>query len=219
MIRYNTTTTSILSIARVFSTTSRQYSRLGRQPIAYPNEVQISVDSFTPTRSFPECRSRVIVSGPKGELSHPLHPFVNVDVVDAKGGPKNEVQVSVSDPESRKQKMMWGTTRALLNNMIEGVTEGYMVPLRIVGVGYRALMENGKLSLKLGYTHPILLDIPEGVTVQIPQPQRVFLFGIDKLVVTQFAAQIRRWRPPEPYNQKGIFVGDETIKKKEGKKR
>ncbi|KAJ3294772.1 hypothetical protein HK104_003312 [Borealophlyctis nickersoniae] len=150
----------------------------------------------------------------------PMHPFVQVavDPIDA-ASLKRTLSVTVDSPEDRKQRAMWGTTRALLENMVEGVTEGYTLPIRFEGVGYRALFEEGKLSLKLGYSHPILLDIPEGVEVTIPVPTRVILQGNDKAKVTGFAADIRRWRKPEPYNQKGVFVGDETIKKKEGKKR
>jgi large subunit ribosomal protein L6 len=103
--------------------------------------------------------------------------------------------------------------------MIEGVSDGYTLPIRIVGIGYRAYMENGKLGLKVGFCHPIILDVPKDIQVSIPVPQRILLSGNDLQVVTQFAANIRKWRKPEPYNQKGIFVGDETIKKKEGKKR
>ncbi|TPX60506.1 hypothetical protein PhCBS80983_g01691 [Powellomyces hirtus] len=193
---------------------------IGRRILKYPHEVTMSLEPYAATPSFPRSITQVTVKGPRGVLKMPLQPFVALDItaVDPTA-PKRIVSVSVTDPKDRKQRAVWGTTRALLENMVEGVHEGYTVPLRFNGVGYRALFEEGKLSLKLGYSHPILLDIPAGVEVKIPAPTRVVLQGNDLQVITQFAANIRKWRPPEPYNQKGIFVGDETIKKKEGKKR
>jgi large subunit ribosomal protein L6 len=127
--------------------------------------------------------------------------------------------VSIADPTDKKQRAMWGTTRALLNNSILGVTEGFTVPVRFVGVGYRAQLDGDVLSLKLGYKDPIVLSVPSGVTVQVVNPTRLMLSGVDLQQMTQFAATIRKWRPPEPYNQKGVFVGTETIRKKVGKKK
>ncbi|KAJ3149932.1 hypothetical protein HDU89_003388 [Geranomyces variabilis] len=205
---------------RSFSSSAPAFSMVGRRLLKYPHEVTMRIEPYIPTPSFPRSTSQITVTGPRGTLSMPLQPFVALDIaaVDPQA-PKRHVSVAVADPADRKQRAVWGTTRALLENMVEGVHEGYMVPLRFNGVGYRALFEEGKLSLKLGYSHPILLDIPEGVEVTIPAPTRVVLQGNDLQKITQFAASIRKWRPPEPYNQKGIFVGDETIKKKEGKKR
>jgi large subunit ribosomal protein L6 len=136
-------------------------------------------------------------------------------------GEDSELSVNVVDPTIKEQRSMWGTTRALINNIIIGVTEGYKVPIRLVGVGYRATLEDNdrKLSLKLGYSHPVEMILPEGVTCSIPQPNRLVLQGSDLQEVKELAAKIQRWRKPEPYNQKGIFIGDETIKKKEGKKK
>ncbi|KAJ3089781.1 hypothetical protein HK102_005508 [Quaeritorhiza haematococci] len=232
--------------SRSFSSTSAALSKIARRPLKYPNDVSIAIAPYTPTPSFPKCKLQAVVKGPKGELAMPLQPFVelrfpgtgkqlrseskegvgaskaattNASSAAAEQDPKQMLEVWVEDSKDRKQRAMWGTTWRLLNNMVEGVTEGFTVPLRLVGVGYRALFEDGRLSLKLGYSHPILMDIPKGVEVAIPAPQRIILQGIDLQQVTQFAAKIRTWRPPEPYNQKGIFVGDETIKKKEGKKR
>lgn len=118
---------------------------------------------------------------------------------------------------------MWGTARALLANHILGVTEGHAALLRFVGVGYRAIVQDGSgrfnkgkkvVNLKLGYSHPIMLPVPDGVTASAPVPTRLLLEGINKEVVNSFAAEIRRWRVPEPYKGKGIFVNDETIKLK-----
>ncbi|KND03251.1 ribosomal protein L6 [Spizellomyces punctatus DAOM BR117] len=205
---------------RSFTTTGVSQSMIGRRVLKYPHEVAITTEPYLPTPSFPRATTQVTVKGPRGSLSMPLQPFVAVQI-DAHDptAPKRTLSVSVTDPKDRKQRAMWGTTRALLENMVEGVHEGFTVPIRFNGVGYRALFEEGKLSLKLGYSHPILLDIPEGVDVKIPAPTRIILQGNDLQKITQFAASIRKWRPPEPYNQKGIFIGDETIKKKEGKKR
>jgi len=161
-----------------------------------------------------------VIEGPRGKLYVPRESFITIDYktgeVDA---PKNELSVRIRDTKDKKQQAMWGTTRTLIDNAVEGVTDGWVVPLKLVGVGYRAILENGKLGLKLGYSHPITLDIPKDIEISIPNPTQIILVGNDLQKVTQFAAQIRKWRPPEPYNQKGIFVGDETIKKKEGKKR
>ncbi|KAJ2239703.1 54S ribosomal protein L6 mitochondrial [Coemansia sp. RSA 455] len=114
---------------------------------------------------------------------------------------------------------MWGTTRACINNCVIGVTEGFSATLRFVGVGYRAAIENGQLALRLGYSHPINLEIPKGLKVSVPTPTRVLISGIDLQQVKLFAAKVRKWKKPEPYNQKGIFVDDETIRKKDGKKK
>ncbi|KAI8821514.1 ribosomal protein L6, alpha-beta domain-containing protein [Fimicolochytrium jonesii] len=193
---------------------------IGRRVLKYPHEVTIGVEPFLPTPSYPRCTNQVTVKGPRGSLSMPLQPFVSVELAaHDPTAPKKSLSVSITDTKDRKQRAMWGTTRALLENMVEGVHEGFTVPIKFTGVGYRALFEQGKLSLKLGYSHPILMEIPEDVEVKIPAPTRLILQGNDLEKITQFAALIRKWRPPEPYNQKGIFVGDETIKKKEGKKR
>ncbi|KAI9202575.1 ribosomal protein L6, alpha-beta domain-containing protein [Polychytrium aggregatum] len=208
------------TIARGFSSSAPAASKIGRLPLKYPFEVSIKLEPYTPTAAFPRCTQQVVVAGPRGSLAMPVHPFVQLDFVDVpQDAPKKIIRVSVENTNDRKQKAMWGTTRALLNNMVEGVSEGFTIPIRFNGVGYRALFEEGKLSLKLGFSHPILLDIPKTIQVQIPAPQRIILQGNDLQEITQYAAKIRAWRPPEPYNQKGVFVGDETIKKKEGKKR
>eukprot|EP00842_Homolaphlyctis_polyrhiza_P006151 jgi/Hompol1/6537/HPOL_000190-RA len=204
----------------------------------------------------------------------PLQPFVSLTLSGSKASTENEVShtgsgtmqlqqagdtsdastivsVSVADAAAKAQRAMWGTTRALVANMVTGVSEGFLLPLRLVGVGYRAQIDTAPvapgddddvsvivtpisptavanagatqvkrvLTLRLGYAHPIVLDIPAGVDVSIPVPQRILLQGIDLPRISLFAAQIRKWRKPEPYNQKGVFVGDETIKKKDGKKR
>ncbi|KAJ3127668.1 hypothetical protein HK098_006013 [Nowakowskiella sp. JEL0407] len=211
---------------------------IGRKKIKFPSSVNISVASFTPTPSLPFCNRKIIVNGPLGSLELPIFPYVDVkikspeqiyqeSVASGLSDPDepvpnhSEALVVVEDPSDRKQKMMWGTSRSLLNSMIEGVTEAFTIPIRLVGVGFRAtyVKEDNSLVMKLGYANNIVMTVPDGVEVNVPQPQRLLLRGIDKAKVTQFAAMIRSWRKPEPYNLKGVFVGDETIKKKEGKKR
>ncbi|RKP14922.1 ribosomal protein L6, alpha-beta domain-containing protein, partial [Piptocephalis cylindrospora] len=160
------------------------------------------------------------VSGPNGRVSLPLFPFISLYRTSLAGG-GDTIQVGVKDAGERHQRAMWGTTRALLANAVTGVTEGYNVPVRFVGVGYRAtLEEDGKrVSLRLGYSGPLTEVVPPGVTVRSVNPTRLIISGANLQQVKEFAGRIRRYRPPEPYNQKGVFVGDETIKKKEGKKK
>ncbi|KAJ3330029.1 hypothetical protein HDU76_006619 [Blyttiomyces sp. JEL0837] len=218
----SSSTMNIITI-RQFSSTTPASSRVGCRSIPLPTTVQVTLTPPSP----PLIKNPVVtVKGPLATHSITLPPFVKVGVpLPTHRTPK--LTVAVMDPTDRSQKAMWGTSRALLANLVEGVSEGFVVPVRLVGVGYRAAVEEtvkdskkvGVLSLKLGHSHPVVLEVPEGVKVSVPNPQRLLLSGTEKNAVTQFAAKIRAWRPPEPYNQKGVFVGDETIKKKEGKKR
>jgi large subunit ribosomal protein L6 len=139
------------------------------------------------------------------------------------------IAFSVADAEDRRQREMWGTVRAYVANHMAGVSEGHLCVLRLVGVGYRASVEDSAttkvpeysgqqfVNLKVGYSHPIELGVPKGVKASTPQPTRILLEGIDKMLVKQFAANIRKWRVPEPYKGKGIFVDDETIRLKSKK--
>jgi len=154
----------------------------------------------------------------------PIPPFVSID-----GPDTSSPTVRILDAEDKKQRQMWGTVRSYLHNYILGVSEGHTAILRLVGVGYRASVENTAstkqpeypgqqfVNLKLGYSHPIELGVPEGVKASTPQPTRILLEGINKEVVMQFAADIRKWRRPEPYKGKGIFVNGETIRLKSKK--
>ncbi|CAO3639357.1 unnamed protein product [Mucor hiemalis] len=207
-------TSGFKSMNKVISTTRQIHmaapvmSHIGRKAIAYSQEVRIEHD-MTP-----------IVE----PLIFAIKPFVKINLTPApKDNPNTEniLQVSVENDGEKQQRAMWGTTRALINNAIIGVSDGYKTYLRLVGVGYRGVLENNNrvLSLKLGYSHPIQMDLPEGVTCTVPAPNRIILQGANLQHVTEFAAKIQRWRMPEPYNQKGIFINDETIKKKEGKKK
>ncbi|KAI9335976.1 ribosomal protein L6, alpha-beta domain-containing protein [Obelidium mucronatum] len=206
---------------RTFQTTCRNRSKIGKQALRIPTGVELSLFPYSianpPPPNFKSATQALAVKGPLGSLVQPLLPFTSVSLVGEKAS------VLVTDPEDKRQRAMWGTTRRLLENMVTGVSEGVVVPMRLVGVGYRAALEEKdgvkQVTLKLGHSHPVIEKIPDGVDVNVPTPQRLILSGIDKQKVTQFAANIRKHRPPEPYNQKGVFVGDETIKKKEGKKR
>ena len=211
---------------RSFSTTPRQSSRIGSAEISIPPEV--SLRFFDLPRSKlksrnPDAPSRAVeLVGPLGQITLPLPAYLNTDYNEE----GKKVAVSVQDAEDAHQKAMWGTMRAHLQNSVAGVSEGHVCILRMVGVGYRATIENSAItkqptypgqqfvSLKLGYAHPIELGVPKGVKATTPQPTRILLEGCDKQVVAEFAAKIREWRKPEPYKGKGIFVNDETIRVK-----
>lgn len=156
-------------------------------------------------------------------MTLPIPPYLKT-TLDEDG---RKITVSVGNPNEKHQRAMWGTMRAHVQNTIAGVSEGHICIIRLVGVGYRAEVidkpttkqqpeyEGQKyVFLKLGFAHPVELGIPKGVTATIPQPTRILLEGCEKQVVTQFAAEIRKWRKPEPYKGKGIFVNDETIRLK-----
>ncbi|ORX52292.1 ribosomal protein L6 [Hesseltinella vesiculosa] len=214
---------SFIHNTRSFNTSAVVASHIGRTPVTVASNVTVHHD-LTPIQ-HPRIPSELnnttlTVKGPLGELSMPIKPFVQLTMDKSVQG-DDLVKIAIQDQTNKKQKSMWGTTRNLIRNMITGVSEGYQVHLRLVGVGYRAVLENDKrsVSLKLGYSHPIVIDLPQGVTCTVPIPNRMILHGIDLQQVTELAAKIQRWRKPEPYNQKGIFINDETIKKKEGKKK
>lgn len=160
-----------------------------------------------------------------GEISMQIPPYVRIAPDSRTGAPV----LNVEDSRIAEQRAMWGTTRAYLQNHILGVSEGHTAILRLVGVGYRATVENTAttvqseypgqqfINLKVGFSHPVELGIPKGVKASTPQPTRILLEGVEKEVVMQFAANIRMWRKPEPYKGKGIFVNGETIKLKNKK--
>ncbi len=174
-------------------------SRIGNKLITLPKGVDFKVDGTS-----------VVVKGPKGELSLELRPEVSLEVGDG------EVKVLRRD-DSKPCRAFHGMTRALLNNMVEGVSKGFERVLDIVGVGYRAQMQGSKLVLSLGYSHPIEVDPPEGIELATEGPTKIFVRGIDKQVVGQTAANIRGFRPPEPYKGKGVRYAGEHIIRKAGK--
>jgi len=174
-------------------------SRIGRLPIAVPAGVDVSIDGRS-----------VKVKGPKGELSRELHPEIAV----AREGD----QIVVTRPsEAKTHKQLHGLTRTLVNNMVVGVTAGYRKPLEITGVGYRAALVGRKLQLNLGYSHPIEIDPPAGISFEVENPTRLAVVGIDKELVGQVAARVRSTRKPEPYKGKGVRYAGEQIRRKAGK--
>lgn len=176
-------------------------SRIGKKPIAIPEKVQASVDGQT-----------VTVKGPKGELS-----IVVVDDVIAKMG-DDGITIEPRD-DSKKARSMWGMSRTQIQNLVTGVTDGFKKTLEINGVGYRAQMKGTDIQLALGLSHDVVHKIPDGVKAECPKPTEIILSGIEKQKVGQVAAEIRRYRPPEPYKGKGIKYTDEYIFRKEGKKK
>ena len=176
-------------------------SRIGKKPVAIPSGVTATIDNGTLT-----------VKGPKGTLSMGL---VDEVVYKLEG---DEISVQPAN-DSRRSRDFWGMQRTLVSNLVEGVTEGYTKVLEISGVGYRAQAQGKKLKLQLGFSHDVDLDVPEGIEVKTPDQTTVEISGIDKQSVGQFAAEIRRWRKPEPYKGKDIKYRGEYIFRKEGKKK
>jgi large subunit ribosomal protein L6 len=176
-------------------------SRIGKKPVAIPGGVTASVDG-----------QMVAVKGPKGELKHVL-----VDDVIAKLD-NGTIEVTPRD-DTQRARAMWGMSRTLLANLVTGVTEGFTKKLEITGVGYRAAVQGANLQLQLGYSHDIAYPIPQGIQVVCPKPTEILITGIDKQKVGQVAAEIRRFRPPEPYKGKGVRYAGEFIFRKEGKKK
>ncbi|SFB19852.1 50S ribosomal protein L6 [Clostridium frigidicarnis] len=175
-------------------------SRIGRLPVAIPNGVTVTV---TPDNV-------VTVKGPKGELTKAMCNEMNIVVEDN--------QVVVTRPSDNKNhRSLHGLTRSLVNNMVIGVTEGYQKTLELVGVGYRAQLQGKKLVMNLGYSHPVEVEAVEGVNFEVPATTQVVVKGIDKEKVGAVAADIRKWRKPEPYKGKGIKYAGEVIRRKEGK--
>lgn len=162
------------------------------------------------------------IEGPLGKMTMTIPNFIQLKHDE----PNRKAYVRVEDEDVKKQREMWGTTRAYLQNHLLGVSEGHTAILRLVGVGYRATVEDSAttvepefegqkfVALKVGYSHPIELPVPRGVKATVPQPTRILLEGVERRVLMQFAANIRKWRVPEPYKGKGIFVNGETIKLK-----
>jgi len=174
-------------------------SRIGRQPIAIPSGVELAVDG-----------SRVSVKGPRGALQRNVHPEMRVVVDDG--------TARVERPsDERQHRSLHGLTRTLVANMVEGVTNGYEKRLEIVGVGYRAALKGRDLELALGFSHAVPFPAPEGIEFEVPAPTRITVRGIDKQLVGQVAANIRKLRKPEPYKGKGIRYEGEYVRKKAGK--
>jgi large subunit ribosomal protein L6 len=175
-------------------------SRIGKLPIPVPDGVDVTLDGLT-----------VTVKGPKGELVREMPEGVELSRDD-------DGQVVVTRTgESRMERSRHGLVRSLIANMVVGVTDGYSKALELVGVGYRAAAKGSDVELQVGYSHPVLIAAPEGIAFEVPQPTRIVVSGIDKVLVGQVAANIRKVRPPEPYKGKGIKYEGEQIRRKAGK--
>ncbi|KAI0169083.1 ribosomal protein L6 [Hypoxylon sp. FL1284] len=212
---------------RHLSSTPCRPSKLGRTPISIPPGVDLIVGEpwvkKDPTTYLRIPKRTVTVSGPLGKLNLDIPPYLKIDQDEV----TRRATLSIEDRQIKQQMEMWGTTWAYINRHIIGVSEGHTAILRLVGVGYRATVEERPkkaqyegqkfVCLKLGFTHPVEEPVPLGMKASTPQPTRILLEGINKEEVMSFAAQIRKWRRPEPYKGKGIFVNDETIKLKQKK--
>jgi large subunit ribosomal protein L6 len=174
-------------------------SRVGKNPIAIPSGVTAHLKANV-----------ITVKGPKGQLEQKLHPAMIVEVDDA--------EIRVKRPtESKPHKSLHGLTRTLIANMVKGVSHGFSKDLEIEGVEYRAELKDKALVLALGFSHPVRFDPPEGITIEVPEPKKIKISGIDIEQVGEIAAEIRGYRPPEPYKGKGIRYAGEKIKRKAGK--
>ena len=175
-------------------------SRIGKLPIPVPSGVDVSVEAGT-----------VVVKGPKGTLSHRV-----ADPIAVQRGDNGDVLVTRPDDE-RASRALHGLTRSLIANMVEGVTKGFEKKLALVGVGFRAQAQGDKLNLTLGFSHPVVHQMPKGIKVATPTQTEIVISGIDKQLVGQVAAEVRAHRPPEPYKGKGVRYAGEKIRRKAGK--
>ena len=174
-------------------------SRIGKMPIAVPAGVDVTIDGTT-----------VTVKGPKGELTRTFQPMMTIT--------RDGDELIVTRPDdTREAKAFHGLTRTLLANMVEGVSNGFSKKLQLVGVGYRAALKGSDLEMQLGYSHPVLVEAPEGITFAVPSQTEIVVSGPSKEQVGQVAANIRKWRKPEPYKGKGIRYEGEHVRRKVGK--
>ena len=176
-------------------------SRIGKKAVTVPSGVTATVNG-----------QEVAVKGPKGELKHVL-----ADAIVAKLD-KGRIEVTMRE-DTKEARAMWGMTRTMVANLMSGVTEGFTKKLEITGVGYRAAVQGSNLQLQLGYSHDVSFPIPKGIQVVCPKPTEIVITGIDKQKIGQVAAEIRQFRPPEPYKGKGVKYAGEYIHRKEGKKK
>ena len=174
-------------------------SRIGKLPIALPSGVEVSITE-----------QEVVVKGPKGTLSRQFHPMVLIE------REENALRVKPQD-QSQQARALWGLSRSLLNNMVVGVSTGFTKVLEIIGVGYKAEMDGSTLKLALGFSHPVIFPLPEGISGSVEKNTIVTLTGYDKELLGQVCTNLRRYRPPEPYKGKGIKFQGEVIRRKVGK--
>ena len=174
-------------------------SRIGKQPVTVPAGVDVKIDGHI-----------VTVKGPKGELTREFNPMMTIS--------QEGEEIIVSRPDdSREARSLHGLTRTLIHNMVEGVSNGYQKKLQLVGVGYRAALKGKDLEMQLGYSHPVLVEAPENITFEVPSQTEIVVSGPSKEQVGQVAANIRKWRKPEPYKGKGIRYEGEHVRRKAGK--
>ena len=176
-------------------------SRIAKNPVAIPSGVQVALAG-----------AKLSVKGPKGNLEYEVNPLVQVKQ-------EGNLLKFQRTNDSALARAVSGTTRALVNNMVQGVAKGFEKKLTIIGVGYRAAVQGKKLNLTLGYSHPIVYDIPNGITIEAPDQTNLVIKGADKQLVGQVAAEIRGYRAPEPYKGKGVRYVNEVVVKKEAKKK
>lgn len=174
-------------------------SRIGKMPIVIPAGVDVKIDGST-----------VTVKGPKGELTRTVHPNMIVEME------ANEIKVSRPN-DNKENRSLHGLTRSLIANMVEGVEKGYSKELEVNGVGYRVAKQGKDLVMNIGFSHQVIMPEIDGITVEVPNPNKIIISGPDKQKVGQFAAEVREKRPPEPYKGKGIKYVDEYVRRKEGK--
>ena len=176
-------------------------SRIAKSPVVLPTGVEVKLDN-----------ANINIKGGKGELNHTIHAKVGVSLNEG-------VLTFVANDDSIAAKALSGTTRALINNMVIGVNQGFGKQLKLIGVGYRAAVQGKNLNLTLGFSHPVVFSIPDGIAIETPSQTEIKISGCDKQMVGQVAANIRAYRPPEPYKGKGIRYVDEHISLKEAKKK
>ena len=175
-------------------------SRIGKRPIEIPDGVEVEVGD-----------GEVTVKGPKGELHQAVSPEMRIE--------RSDATLTVERPSDRgEHRALHGLTRTLIANMVVGVTDGFEKRLEIQGVGYRARLQGNQLELSLGYSHPVSVTPPDGIEFEVPQPTEVVVRGIDKQLVGEIAAQVRKQRPPEPYKGKGVRYAGEYVRRKVGKR-
>lgn len=175
-------------------------SRIGRMPITVPADVTVTIGDG----------NLITVKGPKGELVKNMHPDMKIT--------QDAGIITVERPtEGKMHRSLHGLTRTLVNNMVVGVKDGYKKELDVHGVGYRVAKEGKKLTMNLGYSHQVIMEEIDGITIEVPSPNKIIVSGIDKQIVGQFAAEVREKRPPEPYKGKGIRYNGEYVRHKEGK--
>jgi large subunit ribosomal protein L6 len=176
-------------------------SRIAKNPVAVPTGVEVKLNA-----------GKLNIKGPKGALEYTVHPSVQVSQ-------EGNLLKFVRTNDSSLARAVSGTTRALVNNMVQGVAKGFEKKLAIIGVGYRAAVQGKKLNLTLGFSHPVVYEVPAGITIECPDQNNIVIRGADKQLVGQVAADIRGFRSPEPYKGKGVRYADEVIVKKEAKKK